>query len=1853
EDEYPMGEWSPTTIWAESLVTDYDIVEPNDGASFVDVTIDYYDGYGDGGITWFITDEAGTVVATGSMPNLGVSNTPSYANESLQLAPGSYEFHLTGDCFTAEDNSAVQLTSGNATYFNLAPGTLSPGSLVTSFYIPPGLFIPPAFPIPMDTTCDALFSHDLMPLGYVTVPIPGIPVASENNINLKLSSLQLGAGVNVYGGATVLPAVPTFGDQQVMKLRNVTAVYDLSAFSNVSEVTFAFLDGAGVQNLRVNGHSTLTGDLEGMGPNVAPGVTLSAYTVSHPGYQTGVVTLTGDVQELAVGGQELMLDHICVKSDTDLVITPQDDPMECDALCDAFTDFEGMTFGERYGDLAHGATIEVAPGDVAVTSDGIAITLDVLTGPSGGTGYNYMEVAQNPLSPGPDHSIHTNNVTASFDIASVVEVTDTVCLSFVDLGGFENFSINGSPNLVTLNGSFGLAYMSGGTISGVEYSVTGTAITGGFTGLITLIGDVDVLTIGGQELWLDDLCISEGLAGPCDVTAAFGVAELEGDCNFAFVAAPSDALLEWSQDGNPLDAPSSFFMGLAPGEHEVCLTAIDPANTSCTATQCTTVTCAESDFMLSGGQDHTVECDGNGNLDELENWLDIHAGITTIGGCPPIQWSNDFAGLSDGCGNTGFAEVTFMAEDACGNTAALTFTFTIDDTTAPDLSGIPSFVDVECSEYDPFGWYGAELVDLCSELDINVLSSPSSGSCADAYLHVITATDACGNQSEVEQFVNLFDEEAPIITSLNCPADITLVPAADCSVDTSPNSTGSATGTAIDNCDAFPALTLTYTDASFASGSMTIILRTWTMVAQDHCDNTSELSCDQVITVMGCDDPQTDDCDVEFTHELMSPGGVAIPGAGVTVATEDGIDLSFDDIVYGTGSTNFGSADIIPAQPEAGDGQVMWLNNITAVYDLSSVGAVDMVKFDFIDYGGGENLRINGALLIDDITDMNGAVLGGVNVLVAWNTYTGFKAGEVVLTGNVQELAVAGQEFYIDNVCVIAGEEPACADTDADGICDADEIAGCTDPAACNFDETATDDNGSCWYAVAGSTCECSIPEALYAPDFTATDINGVQHNLHALLDAGKKVIIQFTATWSGPDFAYHNSGVLQDLYGEFGPDGTDELRVFLIESYDANSLDDLYGTGNATQGDYVTGTAYPIIDNGQEIFADYGGAYYPYIVTICPNGAWAESGQNSYEGHVAILETCPDPCPADECPDADADGICDADEIAGCTDPGACDYNADATDLTGCDYSCIGCTDPDADNYDPSATIDNGFCIVHYSSNDCDLECDFATDFDSDYSGASYGSDESGASVVIMTTPGYAFTSGDVNISAATVPYVDGSSDYGFMTVETAGDLGVGRVLYLQGIQALFDIEEAVPTTESVCFAFRVTGSTLFFRLNGTAYAESVDYFDGYSGVPIAGCFLTVNGYTETDADGNVTGYAGVMTINGDVNSLDLGGENMWVDDLCIVAPAAGCTNPLAVNFNPEADEDDGSCDFDNTDYSAYGLEVEVIHEDIGLLIGATGETVDLTGYSTTRIWMTMAQEDDFMLAVAGGGGTAPSHTVTTGQFYQSPLGVQTPNGINPLLFSIYPSLEYDSWVTIGNTSIPDADNGEGSIFTVQSSDHPWVPDFEPGGGVPGSSFTIDGINGGAWYALVGDANGYAGGDLKVLLAQFTTNGELSGEWNTRVLLGGDVEAPYDAIYTFGGYGQVEGCMDPNACNYIPDANEPGMCAYPGPGYDCDGNCLNDADLDGICDALEVPGCTDSDSPNYASNATDDDGSCLEGGCAYVSALNYESAAEFDDGSCVFPEVNPCPTDINGDGITSVNDLIELLGEFSQECDE
>lgn len=61
-------------------------------------------------------------------------------------------------------------------------------------------------------------------------------------------------------------------------------------------------------------------------------------------------------------------------------------------------------------------------------------------------------------------------------------------------------------------------------------------------------------------------------------------------------------------------------------------------------------------------------------------------------------------------------------------------------------------------------------------------------------------------------------------------------------------------------------------------------------------------------------------------------------------------------------------------------------------------------------------------------------------------------------------------------------------------------------------------------------------------------------------------------------------------------------------------------------------------------------------------------------------------------------DGSC---TIAGCMEPGACNYEPLATAMTACDFSCYGCTYAEATNYDLNATRDDGSCTFPAGSGD------------------------------------------------------------------------------------------------------------------------------------------------------------------------------------------------------------------------------------------------------------------------------------------------------------------------------------------------------------------------------------------------------------------------------------------------------------------------------------------------------------------------------------------------------------------------
>ena len=86
-----------------------------------------------------------------------------------------------------------------------------------------------------------------------------------------------------------------------------------------------------------------------------------------------------------------------------------------------------------------------------------------------------------------------------------------------------------------------------------------------------------------------------------------------------------------------------------------------------------------------------------------------------------------------------------------------------------------------------------------------------------------------------------------------------------------------------------------------------------------------------------------------------------------------------------------------------------------------------------------------------------------------------------------------------------------------------------------------------------------------------------------------------------------------------------------------------------------------------------------------------------------------------------------------------------------------------------------------------------------------------------------------------------------------------------------------------------------------------------------------------------------------------------------------------------------------------------------------------------------------------------------------------------------------------------------------------------------------------------------------------------------------------------------------------------------------------------------DVPGCMYSWACNYNASANKDDGTCDVsncGGCKYPDALNYDAGAQFDDGTCAFPAgESDCPSDVDGDGTTGVNDLLEILSLFGATC--
>ena len=165
-------------------------------------------------------------------------------------------------------------------------------------------------------------------------------------------------------------------------------------------------------------------------------------------------------------------------------------------------------------------------------------------------------------------------------------------------------------------------------------------------------------------------------------------------------------------------------------------------------------------------------------------------------------------------------------------------------------------------------------------------------------------------------------------------------------------------------------------------------------------------------------------------------------------------------------------------------------------------------------------------------------------------------------------------------------------DADGDGVCDSDEVLGCTDLDACNYDSSATDADSSCVYA--DGNCESCLDGGVIVND---SDSDGI-------CDSDEV------------------AGCQDSMACNFNPNATDSD-----------------GSCEYTDGVY-----------------DCDGV-------TCLN-------------------------------DTDGDGVCDQNEVSGCTDSAASNYSDVATEEDGtCIYPVPGCTDPSAGNFDPDAEVNDGSC--------------------------------------------------------------------------------------------------------------------------------------------------------------------------------------------------------------------------------------------------------------------------------------------------------------------------------------------------------------------------------------------------------------------------------------------------------------------------------------------------------------------------------------------------------------------------------
>ena len=557
---------------------------------------------------------------------------------------------------------------------------------------------------------------------------------------------------------------------------------------------------------------------------------------------------------------------------------------------------------------------------------------------------------------------------------------------------------------------------------------------------------------------------------------------------------------------------------------------------------------------------------------------------------------------------------------------------------------------------------------------------------------------------------------------------------------------------------------------------------------------------------------------------------------------------------------------------------------------------------------------------------------------------------------------------------------------------------------------------------------------------------------------------------------------------------------------------------------------------------------------------------------------------------------------VEGCTVASACNYNPEAnTDDGSCEYfSCaaLGCTDASACNYNPAANTDDGSCEY--------------------FSCAALGCTDSEA------------CNFEVNAE-----FEDGSCEYpdalGVCGGDCQEDINGNGICDTEEIAGCTDPEACNYDAEA-----NLDNGTCLDDLDGDNICDDEDscvgvlddcgICNGPGAVFSCGCTEMAQG--DCDCEGNQLDALGVCGGSCGTDQ-DMDGICDDEDDCVGNLDACGvCNGPGEVYSCGCADLLEGDCDCDGNQLDALGICGGDCLADANANGVCDDQEVPGCNAADALNFNPDATEDDgscvfeLDLPASWSHESTPSsgvflgHVTVEGETFPGPKAVGA--------FS-------SSGACVG-WALTTPSEGLDYISLTIYGDDPTTPAVD--GMVFGEGFTL------AMHLFNQDTTitHQEAGSLVVLQGWSNTNGAPLPQYSNPA-------TAYD-------FSLSTDCDVAFACNYNPGSIGDADCAYAEDGYDCEGVCLLDDDGDGICNALEILGCTDPVSCNYDDVATEDDGSCADldecGVCGGVGIEEGECDCDGNVTDALGVCGGDCVSDEDNDGVC--DDIDPCVGAVD-EC--